>query len=147
VPRLTNQQYINRHEELRAIWLSHPEVLRSLSPGEQLHLHAYYRTAEQLTKAELIHSRKRLDRDDPALGHLAGKAYAHFQRDPAPIIDPQHPRTTARMVSATRGHISVSAIMRPEPDLRKLANALLWMAEAQRIHEAGSPRPPSADSD
>lgn len=136
MPRLTNQQHITRHNELFKIWREHPESFRVLTPAEQQCLHAYYATAKRLTKRQLIEDRLHLDQEKPALGSRAGKAYAKLRRFAPVVFDGVHALQRAADQTEPR-QLSVSAVMRPQPNIEKLALAIRLLAEQLAEEGAG----------
>lgn len=143
MPRLTNQQHIIRHNELFQTWREHPESFRVLTPTEQQCLHTYYATAERLNSRQLIEHRRRLDQEKPALGFRAGKAYAKLHRFAPAVFDGVHAlQRTAD--NAEPRQLSVSAVVRPKPDIEKLARAIRLLAE-QLAEESAAQRDDSDD--
>jgi len=126
MPRLTNDQYIKRHQLLRQLWHKHQARFALLTPTQQWDVHDYYRPTEELTKPELLERRRRISHERPALPHRASKAFKILiGAAPASATPTVHtdPRTGRR--------IQVRAVVRPQIDVDKLASALLMLAEHQ----------------
>ena len=127
MPRFTNKEYLQRHEVARRIWQQYRGKFGDLSVNQQWDLHDFYRPSEELTAEALIEHRRRVSRERPSLAALANKAYKI-------LVDPNPPTavsvTPAAAVGSKRA-IRVRAIVRPTPDLRKLARALIELAEEQ----------------
>jgi len=148
MPRLTNTHYRYRHASLMTVWRRWPDLFRLLSPQQQRDLHRYYRPTDALPALKLIAHRRRLDEHEPSLGARAGKAFmvlhrgleqicAHYSED-----DILHGTAVKHYVAnrLAKPGSGVSAVLRPEPDLGKLTQALHRLAEAESVA-------PDTDSD
>jgi hypothetical protein len=106
-------------------------------------LHRYYATTAQLSNDQLAAQRQELDCQDPSLGTRAGKAFAALQRE---TVMAQAGRSRVAQFAGTEGprRLSVSAVFRPEPDIAKLVQAFLRLAEQQRQARQDDEQLPSA---
>lgn len=113
MPRLTNHHYLYRHD------------------------------------AQALSHRRATDRARPTLGTSAGKAFAILHRAFRDICD-HYPEDSILDGSAVQHYLqhrlcqpgrSVSALFKPEPDLHKLAAALLRLAEAEQSPAAAAEPP------
>jgi hypothetical protein len=116
-----------------------------LTPNEQWDLHNFYVVTQEMTDPELrLHRRLMMD-VDPSLPQRAGRAYAKLQRGDW---------SQAGTVTVTKGRaITVRSVVKPNPDLKKLAGLLLGIAMEQQglipswkrtQHETGDTnKPPS----
>jgi hypothetical protein len=123
MPRLNTPTYLQHHHQLKELWLVHQRVFSYLSPSDQLDLHKYFQFASSKTEAELIEHRRNVHALDPSLPHCAGRACAKLLRGeqaPVPYTDMPDGRK-----------IAVRVVMRPEPDLKLLAKALVLIAERE----------------
>jgi hypothetical protein len=165
VPRLTNNHYLYRHASLKTVWRSWPDLFGLLTPTQQQQLHNYYRPRDRPSPEELLAHRRQLDRDQPALGSQAGKAFMVLHRafqeicetyPESEILDGlavqhylalRHPPTRQRPKTTVGGrHISVRPVMLAKPDLPLLAKALIRLAEDQHAREDASEHPERSDA-
>lgn len=125
MPRITKQQYLDRHHLLRKDSLEASVRLGNLTTTQQWALHAYYLPRQDLTDQELLDHRGLVTAQRPSLPNTAGKAFAALQTGRASGII----RDPVIIKGKMRGsRISVRAMARPEPDVEKLAKALLYVA-------------------
>ncbi len=126
VPRLSNQQYLERHHGLRQFWLHDQSKFGCLTVSQQWDLHAYFVPSKDVTDEELLEHRQVTTKEQPSLPHQAGKAFA--------ALTGRGPQTYAPDVSGPGPHrLHVSAVANPELDTDALARALLQLVrERQR---------------
>jgi len=121
VPRLTRSQYFIRHGLLSYFWEAHPQLFSLLSPTAQLELHRFFLPTVDIREHELASYRDYINKREPSLAHKAGKHFKEFTR----------PRPEVKKIITKPRKLVVRSIMKPEPDLRKLARAFLKLAEDQ----------------
>ena len=80
MPRLSGDEYINRHNQLRRAWLHYDTLFRVLPPTGQWLLHRFYRPAEELSRAALLEHRQAITAEEPTLPSDADKAYRRVHR-------------------------------------------------------------------
>lgn len=144
MPRLTNQAYLQRHQQLRQLWLEAQRHYAQLPLDQQWLLHDYYQPSKPLTNDQLIVHRRSITKDRPSLPNAASKAYQRLLAAPLPPPRPlpPQPRPPTRPL-----HIRVSAVVRPEPDTHRLALVVMEVAKQMmrgwrhRIEEFLSPSP------
>jgi hypothetical protein len=130
MPRLTNRHYLEIHYHIRSVWLDNPHPLTALSPKEQWDIHRYFMPDEGLSDDDLLTHRRRVTQFEPKTPQRAGRAYAHLLRaikeeqEFLPVLRP--PRKKYQRVEA--GELTVRAVMRPVPDAKLLARALIDLA-------------------
>lgn len=139
MPRLTNKDYLVQREFLVDAWNHFRSVFAHISYNEQMELHAYFVPYKELSDSEAIKYRQQITHDQPSLPQRAGKIYARFFKEVKAHQArlPQAPTTaTAKPRSrVTKQNIRVRGIARPEPDLHKLALALLDVAKEMQAEE------------
>jgi hypothetical protein len=100
--------------------------------AQQWELHRYYQTIVDAPEDVLLANRDALAQAEPSLPHRAGKTYALVVHAAAYY----EARIAAPVPATSKGRkervITVRAVARPEPDLKKLAWAFLRLAEEQR---------------
>lgn len=155
MPRLTNQEYLKRHRFLKALWNHSNRFYSMLDPNQQMNLHGYYIQYKDLSEEELLEHRRAKDASsvEPGLPQVAGKSFATIYSNvlhsmqsfdlsfnPADIdsmtkLIPKLEALIYKRVPNTpspRGRskgVRVSFLMKPEPDIEKLARALIMIAE------------------
>ena len=135
MPRLTAKQYLPAHDQLRRFWLHQPRVFGELTPGEQWRLHHFFKPSHDLSDLELLQHREQVTKTRPSLPRQAGRALAKLQSAAAVVAVEGVRRAKAPApvkIRRSRGErrLVVRAVVRPEPDIKKLAQALLEMARA-----------------
>lgn len=118
MPRLTTHTYLSRHYQLKELWIQNQHRFLNLSYKDQIALHMYCLLSLEKSKAELLEHRRNVEIGDSSLPQRAGRAYARLARGDAW-------RGSARQ---TASGISMRAIARPDPDLRKIAKVSWQMA-------------------
>jgi hypothetical protein len=127
MPKLTNEDYLKRHDLLGRLWEQNQRAYSYLSYQQQRDLHDYYVPTKSLTDLELLAHRKRVTKQNPSLPQRASRAFAALRQGKV---------TKPISVSESRGRqISARALARPEIDAKKLARALLQMAEEMTPEE------------
>lgn len=148
MPRLTNSEYLDRCHWLCQVWLDpHRTPLIILTPNEQWDIHAYFQPSRELSDEELISHRKQLLINQPGLPARAGKVFNKMVRvidsarekangDPKLTMHYIHDAAHRSTVVDKRGRKHHTyAIVKPEPDLDKLAQALLGLARQMQREE------------
>jgi hypothetical protein len=131
MPRLTNHQHLVRRTTLHAMW-AECQIAYSAAPlAQQWELHRYYQTIVDATDEELIANRKALEETEQSLSHRAGKTYAAVVQAASCYKTRAQPPTPAVPGKSKDRVITVRAVARPEPDLKKVAMALIMLAEQQ----------------
>jgi hypothetical protein len=135
MPRVTTQQYIERHNLLRQVWLRDEGRFACLPAKEQWELHAYYVPSKDLTGEQLLEHRALITKEQPSLSNKAGKAFAALSRGDTRGVIYGSPMTRGKYKGR---RISVRAVARPEPDFKNLAQALIDMAREKMEREKAS---------
>lgn len=138
MPRTTDNQYIFAHTWLRELWLNDRGTFAQLSYADQRYLHAYFQPDKDWTASELIAFRRQVTWEHVGLPQSAGRAVSKLQR----AVSGEEVHTPAMLMIEgrhRRAHaITVRGVARPEPDLQRLARALLQYAKDQQ--ERGNER-------
>jgi hypothetical protein len=121
VPRLTRSQYFIRHGLLSYLWETHRQLFSLLSSTAQLELHRFFLPTVDIQEHELASYRDYINEREPSLAHKAGKHFKEFTR----------PRPEVEEIIMRGKPVVVRPIMKPEPDLQKLARAFVNLAEHQ----------------
>ena len=136
MPRVTYTTYRNRHLILRQLWAEHEGVFSRIKPGEQWALHSYYLCAVKMTEHTLRNHYLRIRDMRSSLPHRAGKAYARLKRS----VTPPAVRLTRPVSNMTirkrAGKIVVQPLVRPQPDVDRLAKVLIRMARESLRQDA-----------
>ena len=130
MPRITNQQYLERHNALRRIWLEDQEFFGALDYNQQMEVHAFYAPAREWSDQELIEHRAKARELDASLPHRASKGFLQIE---TAFLAPRPVRTP---VPRGKGKVRVIPIAKPEIETRKLAMAFMQLAEQQLKEEA-----------
>ncbi len=128
MPRLSNQQYLQRHHVLRELWLNNQPQFARVGVSQQWELHAYFLPSKDLTDKELLEHRQAITKEDRSLPHKAGKAFAALR-------SPRKPRSRSDMQSHQLG---VYAVAKPELDMHQLTEALLALVREIKQNGRGS---------
>jgi len=113
---------------LRRLWLHDKQAFSYLAPHQQWQLHDFFQPAKDLTKDQLLQHRQTITAQQPSLPHQAGRAMRALRaglrvRTTSPAITGiKHGRST---------HIQARAIVMPDIDEAKLAQAFLLLAKRQ----------------
>ncbi|WP_235781158.1 hypothetical protein [Sinomonas notoginsengisoli] len=106
-----------------------------LTPTDQWKVHAFYRPSERLTFEEFNANLREIKRRRPGLVHVAGKLSRQILTEAARLaavrLEPM-PSVVARGSKRRVQHVrevTVTGIVRPTPDLHKLAKAYLEIAK------------------
>jgi hypothetical protein len=119
MPRLTDRDYLFLRTYLHAAWCTKQKAFSLISTQDQYYLHRYFRPSEDMSAADALAHRKAATASQPSLPQCAGRALRH-------LVQPKR-------VTALDGNrrLVVHPLLRPEPDVGKLATALLALARAQ----------------
>ena len=109
------------HKALTHLWDAHRQQFSLLSPIAQLELHRFYLPTVDIEEHELASYGQYINAREPSLAHTAGKHFALLTR---------HARHASMTISSS-GTMSVRSILKPEPDVQKLARAFMKLAEHQ----------------
>lgn len=123
MPRLTNAEFLKRHHILRHNWLNNQSIYARLSPRHQWELHAYYQPDKELTDEQLLEHRIKITKEQSSLPARAGKHYDHLASSQGSEQDRR-----AKPAKPGERQIRVWSVVRPEPDLRVFAKALVGLA-------------------
>ena len=105
------------------MWDTHPQLFSLLSPTSQLELHRFFLPTVDIEEYELASYRDYINKREPSLAHKAGKHFKEFTR----------PRPEVKEIITRRKQVVVRSIMKPEPDLQKLAKAFVRLAEKRDL--------------
>mgnify|MGYP000297667882 CR=1 FL=1 len=141
MPRLTNAQFLQQRNRLRARWVAHRTLtFDGLSREEHEVLSDYFAPSESFSDEDALRHRAEITAAAPSLPHRAGRAYRHAvsaMKEPLP--------NRARRRRATRvrnGQITVRAVRREHIDVHKLRRVLITLAkndfEEQKAAEVDS---------
>lgn len=148
MPRVTFKQYLDQRAFLRLAWEEFDQLYSLLPAQQQWQLHRYYQPLSSHTDDELRAYRAHVRQVEPSLPAQAGRLYAKLHRVYDTGIDAakaqQRPRgrnATKSPPRPTRVHagtrqITVRAVARPEPDLKKFSEALIALAEQMGQEES-----------
>jgi hypothetical protein len=128
VPRLTNEQYLERHRALKRIWTEDQAAFGVLPYNQQMDIHQYFVPNIDLTDDELIRHRHGIQNRQPSRPQRASKACVKIE---LAVRKNSHRSVAAVPVPRGKRKITVTAIARPEPDLKRFAEALLELAKEQ----------------
>jgi hypothetical protein len=126
--RLTHSTYVSIHNNLRLLWLRHPQLLGRLSPRQQWHLHRYFVPDQELSDLALRAHRVRVTEAMPSLPQCAGRAYRalHLALDEPPFFLPPHPSQESAVKPGRR--LSVVGVVRPDIDTKLIAMSIVNLA-------------------
>lgn len=126
MPRLNPQQFIDRHHELRTLWLQHAYEFSGLRVKEQWDLHRYYVPAENLTDEQLLERRAQITAADPSLPQRASKLYRALKRGTTQGVLVSQPAASGKH----KGHqLILRTVARPKPNRTELMRLALDMAK------------------
>lgn len=140
MPRLSNADYLQRHYQLRALWLSNDtSVYSQISPNEQWDIHGFFAPSHDWTDEQLIAYRRTVTVEHPSLPHRAGRAVRHLEAARQAAEDRRqyllhHPQEPSSQPSPKRRqrrgprHLVVRGDVRPEIDVKLIAKAVVMMA-------------------
>ena len=144
MPRFNSHRYLAIHTVLHRFWLEDRAWFSRLTAREQWLLHDYFQPSKDWSDEDLVKYRARITELRPSLPSQAGKVIASLGQSRPPHLT----RPTNR--HGKQHTISMRAVVRPEIDHRKFAQALLRLAASQlREPEAPDeppPRPPATSS-
>ncbi|MBA3618024.1 MAG: hypothetical protein H0W56_00200 [Acidothermales bacterium] len=119
MPRLTTHDYLFFHAYLHEVWHNQRKAFSLISTRDQSYLHQYFRPSETLTDPELLVHRNAITAEEPCLPQCAGRALRHLA-DPLPMKQ-----------STSSDRIVLYPLLNPNPDLSRMARALLRQAMRQ----------------
>lgn len=132
MPRISFATYCERRTKLSQVWQDSRDDFSGLSPKEQWALHGYYRFAEALSPKQLHEHWTEQRTKSSSLAQRAGRAYAAFElvlaNKPVLVKDMAQPVARKRKRDVK---YKVRSLVRPEPDMRKLAKALLSVVQQE----------------
>lgn len=146
MPRLSNDAYL-----LRRTWLVN--LLESsdrtwfvrLSPNEQWDLHGFFAPTKDFTDQQALEHRAAASIRDRSLPHRAGKAQRRLfnlmqgTEPEEPVIDIEPTPPPRRGRPRASDHLRVYGQVRPEIDMKRLADTLILLAKWQQDHPEGRP--------
>lgn len=144
MPRLTAKRYLYARDQLRRFWLTDEGLYAELTPTEQWQLHDYFQPGKDWPAEQLLKHRAQITKERPSLPHQAGRALSKFQERVAQVAllrvrGAKRPIAAGRPSRGER-HLEVKAVVRPEPDLKKLSRALIAVALERQVRaDAGDP--------
>jgi hypothetical protein len=148
MPRLTDQHHLQTHRQLKRFWEHAKSAYGHLTPTEQWQLHDFYQPSKDLTDIELLKHRNEITIKRPSLPQQAGRALAKLYAAAAyGAARGVRLRATATIKPAKRTihrvrAVQVYGVVKPEPDLKKLARALVQIAiDMQNKNKPDSERP------
>ena len=128
MPRLTNSDYLLIRTHLSHVWTNKRQGFGLISTKDQRYLHDYFRLSESLSAADAIIHRRAISHERPSLPQQAGRALRHLADPPA-----------LKKPLTGKSRIVVHPILRPQPDIHRLVQALLalgrQLAEAEAKQE------------
>lgn len=116
MPRLTDRDYLFLRSYLYEVWQTRRQAFALISPRDQYYLHRYFNLSDEMSDTDALTHRKAITAFQPSLPQCAGRALKC-------LADPKALRGTT---GAKR--IVLYPLIRPEPDIGKLARALLGTA-------------------
>lgn len=128
MPRLTNPTYLRTYFWLSGQIAQDRMTLSCLSPTEQSYLHAYFRPTEAISAPDLLAHRKSITRQRPSLPQSAGRALRKLQDHQTALVE-LPASSPAPATKSSHRRIVVHSVIRPEPDIERMAKALLRAAE------------------
>lgn len=144
IGRVGAAEHCNRHTLLAVIWLEVPQFFALLPPSAQWEVHHLYAPPLGLTDDELLTRIAEASERESSLANRVGKHWSHVSRlysaykgvvgeENWPSIRFLVARDLAAMtdpdLEGDGNPILVHPVVRPEPDLHKLAHALRELAE------------------
>ena len=121
MPRLTDRDYLFFRTYLHEVWLTKRQAFSLISTRDQYYLHQYFRLSDELAKEDALAHRRAITTLQPSLPQCAGRALRHLAR----------PKRTITCTGEKR--IIVHPLLRPQPDVERLAKALLEQMTICRI--------------
>jgi hypothetical protein len=129
------------------MWLECDELYSILEVNQQWEVHRFYQPSKELSEKELIAHRKAVTKEQPGLPATAGRhfallyqsfrvAYAYADGDEMRFRSAISQMSRQRPPHQTgKRQVWVRAVANPEPDLAKLASALVDLALYQAAEE------------
>ena len=156
MPRLTHDTYCTQHRLVREAWLTDRPAPARLLPNEQWDLHDFFAPVYDFTDDELREYRQKITALDPSLPQRAGRALKKLEAARKGRAVAAQTRATAKPASdgpkrkakAADRKISVKSLVHPEPNMDRLAKALLEMArDMAKADRAKKVSEPDSDQD
>ncbi len=152
IARLTDTTYLKQQAAVRKLWLQDETLFSRTTPSDQRAIHDFYQPSRNATNAELLKHRHIVTAVHPSLPSRASKALRRLdagrRSTPAPPNGSTRPR--AKVPIGGR-NIRVRVILRPEPDVAKLARVFMGIArqitdEDTQAHRASGDETSSDDA-
>lgn len=140
MPRLSNKDYLEYAHWLRDIWTSpYQKLFGVLSVNDQWDIHAYFQPNKDWTDEERLNHRLKISKEQPTLPAIASKHLLKLNQIYASALiyskgdSGQFSAYLTQYIPASkpdkRGRrLHIFPVARPEPDLDKLAQALIDIA-------------------
>ncbi len=125
MPRLRNYDYVLIYAHLHQLWENKRQGFSVISTRDQRYLHRFLRPSELLAEADLLAHRKAVTAQNASLPQQAGRALKHLA-NPLPL----------KQVPSGSRRIVVYPLLRPEPDIHRLALALIDTARRIAAEQA-----------
>ena len=137
MPRLTNAEYLKQRMFLVKAWNDFQGIFTILPYVQQMEVHEFYATTQDLTNQEAIAHRHQITQEQPSLPNRVGKLFPQLlnetdvmakrlayaaEHPPVPYTKETKPKWQPR------GTVKAYALARAEPDLHKFTRALLGVA-------------------
>lgn len=120
MPRLTNQQYLQRHRALRRIWLEADQFFGVVSYTQQMDVHTFYAPARDWSDDKMLGHRLKVQEFVDSLPQRASRAYLKIE---AAYLAPVN-RSTPMKAFIGEKNVRVTAIAKPVPNGSLLIQAL-----------------------
>lgn len=121
MPRLANSNYLFLRTYLCELWSTDQHRFGLISSQDESYLHQFFCPSVVLTDDEALVHRAQITKEDPSLPQCAGRALRHLAN---PKPDPKA-RVRVPVGVGSRNVRVVSAVHRPDPDIKRLARALM----------------------
>lgn len=148
--RLTAKDYLRTHDRVRKLWSQDSSLFAELTPMEQWQLHDFFKPDKAWSDLELLQHRDAITKERPSLPHQAGRALAKFWETTARlgvrrVARAKAPAGNKRVKQGDRRLIA-KALVHPEPDLEKLAQAYINLAYDMAKKQVADNAQSSADA-
>jgi hypothetical protein len=118
MPRLTDRDYLFLRTYLFEVWQTRRQAFSLTAPRDQYYLHRYFRLSDDMSQLEALAHRRIISGEQPSLPQCAGRALKELA----------NPKPLRRSVGSKR--IIVYPLLRPDPDLGRICQALLTIVRA-----------------
>ena len=140
MPRLTDQQYLDRRKVVFREWFIHGVLFARMPLREQHALHTYFATEENLQRTDLLAHRMRVTTEQPALAQEAGRAFHDLELlragERSERVQQHQTSLTQRVGSGRRQrNLIVLPIARPTPDERRLVRTLAAFSQTPEFEK------------